>query len=269
MSDQLGQCGLCHQIRELCDSHLLPAAAYKLSREPSRKNPNPVVIAKDRASTTSHQVTAYFLCQECEDRFSRNGERYVLRQCARRDGEFRLRQLLSQASPFCTDEKFSVFKVSKLLGEKVEQYLYFAASVFWRAGVRSWQFEDMTLERISLGTTYQEQLRLYLLGKAPFPGNGRIFVHVWSNERVDFTTVFPCTYRVELVRRHKFCIPGILFIFFLGRDVPGKHDMGTLNSSVGRFMWMCCWQDDSLFEGFLSRIKDSKRTGSLARRKSA
>ena len=72
-------CGLCQLDRPLVDSHLLPAAAYKLAREPDRQNPNPIVVTPGHAGSSSRQISDEFLCRECEDRFSKRGERYVLR----------------------------------------------------------------------------------------------------------------------------------------------------------------------------------------------
>jgi hypothetical protein len=104
---------------------------------------------------------------------------------------------------------------------------------------------------------------MYLLGEAKLPENARFFVHVWAEEQIDFTTVSPCTFRVHGVRRHRFCIPGITFILFLGKEVPKLHDGRALNSSQGHFMWLANWKDDSLFGSFLDAIKRSKPSAAL------
>jgi len=266
VSTTFGNCGLCHKKRQLQNSHLLPAAAYKLSRENNRRDPNPVIVTTTRAGSTSRQVSDHFLCAKCEDRFSRGGERYVLSQCARPGGKFALRGRLATAPVLYEESRFRVCQVGNVLGEKANQYLYFAASVFWRAAARRWAFEGATLERISLGTTYQEQFRRYLLDEAEFPENARLFVHVWSDDPIDFTTVFPCSVRVSGARRHKFCIPGILFILFLGGNAPREQDAGALNSGDGRFMWLCRWADDSLFAGFGKLVKAALRARTSQRR---
>ena len=263
MNTHVGRCGLCRNVRELRDSHLLPAASYKLSRIESRSDPNPVVVSKRRSVTTSRQVSDYFLCSECEDKFSRNGERYVFHQCARRGGEFKLREILAAESPVCVDAKFKIYDVARLLGTRVDQYIYFAASVFWRASAHRWTFDGRTLDLISCGSRYQEEFRRYLLGEAAFPENGRIFVHVWDDVPIEFTTITPTSFRVECMRRHKFCIPGITFILFLGGEVSKKHDQAALNSTKGNYMWACRWHDDSLFESFRGAITDSQPSASL------
>lgn len=265
----VGPCGLCQETRELRKSHLLPAALYKMARDPSRKNPNPVVVADGRAAATSRQVAERWLCMECEQRFSDRGERYVLSQCARPTGEFKVRQLLEQAIPLGELPKARMYDASSLLGAHANEYLYFAASVFWRASARAWR-ENGSRERFSLGSAYGEQFRLYLLDRVDFPRNGRLFVDVWSDTissdaAIGFTTIGPCTGRVDGERRHKFCIPGITFILFLGGRVPERHDSGALNSTGGSFIWLSPFADDSLFRGFGESVRRSRPSPSLLR----
>jgi hypothetical protein len=123
--------------------------------------------------------------------------------------------------------------------------------------------DSKLLNLIRLGDEYQEQFRMYLLGEAKLPENARLFVHVWAEEQTDFTTMSPCTFRIHGVRRHKFCIPGITFVLFLGKEVPRRHDVWALNSSQGPFMWLDNWKDDSLFGSFLDAIKGSKPSAAL------
>ena len=148
-----GICGLCRLNRQLRDSHLLPAATYKLAREAERRNPNPVVVTAEHAGTTSNQVSDYFLCPDCEDRFSRLGERHVMGQCARRGGRFALRERLVATLPLYASDKFTVLQVDTLLGATVNHYLYFAASVFWRAAAKTWTLNGRHLGRLSLEVT--------------------------------------------------------------------------------------------------------------------
>ena len=267
MQGGVGRCGLCQEMRGLRESHLLPAALYRLARDPSRANPNPVVLGGGRAATTSRQVAHPFLCDECEQRFSNRGERHVVGQCARPGGAFKLRDLLEGSTPVADTPQFRLYDVGKLLGPHVDEYLYFAASVFWRASARAWS-EDGPRERFSLGSTYDEQFRLYLLGKTGFPKNGRLFVHVWSDaigaeKAVGLTTIAPCTSRIDGERRHKFCIPGITLVLFLGGLVPHRHDAGALNSTRGQFMWLSPFVEDSLFRGFGNSIRQSHPSASL------
>jgi hypothetical protein len=250
-------CGLCRKSADLRESHLLPAAAFRLAREPWTKNPNPIVVTPRGAGSTSKHITDHFLCGDCEDRFSRQGERYVLRECLRGPSEFALREKLLAQPSVSLDERVAAYD---LRGSSIrsEQYLYFAASIFWRAGARSWYYNGRTIQRISLGQRYQEEFRQYLLGDAAFPANGRVYVHVWRGSSSGSTSVLPCRERVSGVLRHKFCIPGILFILFLGTDARSRFDSWALNSASGSYMWLCPFEDDSLFRGFGRLIKQAK-----------
>ena len=56
---------------------------YKILREPGQTNPNPVIVGRDYAYSTSKQLTDYLLCEceECEQRFRRLGEDWVMVNC--------------------------------------------------------------------------------------------------------------------------------------------------------------------------------------------
>jgi len=251
----LGACGLCREQRTLQDSHFFPAALYKIVRDPDRPNPNPVVVTRNHAGTTSRQVSAYFLCWDCEQRFALQGEKYVVSQWAQRD-RFPLRELLLSSKPIGVGSPtFAVYDVGALLAEHAEEYLYFAASIFWRAAARSW---GKGMRQFSLGGKYQEQFRLYLLGESEWPQNARLMIHVSSGELLDIF-MDPVGVRIGAVHRHKFYIPGILFILFVGATVPREHDGGAFNSSVGRFMGLLPFENDSLFEGFGKVAREALR----------
>lgn len=224
----------------------MPAALYKLCRTESRKNPHPVVTTRKAVVISSDQVSARFLCATCEDRFSRNGERYVLSQCARRGDVFKLRKHLESAQPVETQEQFRVYAASSVPEIRIEQFLYFASSVFWRAAARIWRTGDQNVH-IDLGAKYAEAFRKYLLGEAPFPASARLFMHVWDDSEIRFMTVFPCSERREGVWRHKFAIPGILFILFVGKEAPTLMSYGALNGSESPLIWLRSWETDGLF----------------------
>ncbi len=252
---QVGVCGLCREQRTLQNSHLFPAALYKILRDRDQPNPNPIMVTRNHAGPTSRQVSAYFLCWDCEQRFSRNGEQYVVSQCARRD-RFPLRELLQGLNPIeAGPPGTAVCDVRGILGEHAEEYLYFAASIFWRAAARSW---GKQLRQLSLGTMYQEQFRLYLLGASEWPRNARLMIHVSSSKLLDFM-MDPVGKRIGAVHRYKFFVPGILFILFVGATVPRDHDNGALNSSAGRFMGLLPFENDSLFRGFREVAREALR----------
>lgn len=263
----MGSCGLCLQTKELQMSHLLPAALYKQFRDPfAGSDPNPVVISNKRALTSSKQISSPFLCAGCEARLSVNGENYVMTQCVRRRGQFKLRKLLKTATPLCViDEKeIEVYDVRSLLKKNIDRYLYFAASIFWRASAHDWKMGNKKVGGIRLGGEYQEQFRVYLLGEAGFPQNARIHVHVSSETTVPLSAAaIPTTYRLDRAHRHKFYIPGVLFILFLGYDAAVRFDNLALNGSNRNIMVICPWLNDSLFHGMQKIMAEATPTGRL------
>ena len=105
---------------------------------------------------------------------------------------------------------------------------------------------------------------MYLFGQAAFPKNARVYVRVSSETQVPLTvTTVPTTFRMGRAHRHKFCIPGVRFILFLGSDVSKVPDTFALNGSKQQIMWLCPWQNDSLFRGILNRMEAATPTGKL------
>ncbi len=263
-TDPLKHCALCLQERELRSSHLLPAGAYRLAREQAAPNPNPVVIDRVGAVATSRQITAPLLCSECEQRFSTEGENYVLRECARPGGAFRLRDSLRAMQPAVCDGDVAVFEVHDANPVDIESLTYFAISIFWRAAARQWWLSGAWKRPTSLGP-YGEPARRFLLGETSLPRDWRIFVHVWSEEHIDFTSTIPYSEHIEGTRRHKFCIPGITFIAFVGNRAATQFNTGAANGSDGRFVWLCPWRADNLHEGcgklMLSAIRQRRGPG--------
>lgn len=261
----VGSCGLCLQRKELQNSHLIGAAFYKPT------GPNPAVTTKGRAFTSSKQVVSPFLCADCEQRFSTNGENYVAPQCASSNGRFPLRELLCSVKPseaYDTEDgqTIKLYDAQSLLRDKIEQYVYFAASVFWRSSAHNWSMGRDPVKSIRLGEEYQEQFRQYLLGASAFPRNARIAMFVSSEyDQTSLAIVFPDTFRLDRAHRHKFYVPGVLFILFLGSDVPRSHDSMKLNGTKQQRVWLCPWQNDSLFSGFQKLIKGATPTGKLRR----
>jgi len=170
----LGVCALCLRTRELCDSHLVPKALYRVVRAADhRRHPDPVLLTSKVKRQTSFQATQYLLCAECEKRFDHDGEDWVMRHCYRGRGRFRLREMLQRTAPIHADEQNTIFNASAVAGMDIEKMVYFCVSVFWRASVRRWESSGQRYEGIRLGPKYQEEIRAYLLGDAWLPAECR------------------------------------------------------------------------------------------------
>ena len=75
-----GKCKLCLQSRDLRDSHLMAAALYKNRGRPENRNPNPMRVTARASIQTSLQLSNFVFCGDCEQQFSKNGEKYVMSQ---------------------------------------------------------------------------------------------------------------------------------------------------------------------------------------------
>lgn len=228
-----GVCALCRRIGLLCRSHLLPAASYKPLRSDSSTNPNPLVITPTRAYTTSRQVQDHLLCEPCEQLFRSNGEDWVLAHAFVGTG-FKLRDLLSQSVPLYAEGDRRLYACAQSPTINLEKMVYFAASVFWRAGAHQWRRDERTI-KFDFGR-YAEPLRLYLLGKASFPSG--MALHTCVSSLADSllgTMHLPEECRIQGIRTYQFAIPGIYFRlmvsghmaenWFKWSTAPGRHGL--------------------------------------------
>jgi hypothetical protein len=121
------------------------------------------------------------------------------------------------------------------------------------------------LDQLSLGTIYLEEFRLYLLGKAPFPPNARLYLHVANEPHPKLLTLaFPSRGRVAGVHRHKFYTLGLIFALFLGQEAPQRHNTGALNGKKPCIL-LRSWRDDSLFLANIKMARASIPVGVLRR----
>lgn len=212
-----GECRLCHATGPLQRSHLLPAAMYKYL------NPGDtdfVLVNKSTYFRTSRQMWSYLLCRECEQRFSGNGEQWVLQNGFRGQGSFRLQSVLKNSTHLGSTRSGLYFDGNALQDVDMGQLCYFAASVFWRASVHRWGGE----EYIDLGPIYVEQFRRFLLGEADFPANAVLVIHVSNAEKPMEGAFAPFGGRVLGMPYHQytFFLPGMLFTLAVGGRIPSQ-----------------------------------------------
>lgn len=218
MGQRRGVCRLCLRQELLFDSHLVPPGAFKILREDSSDNPNPFIIGEDTAYTTSKQVTDYLLCGYCERRFSENGEKWVLANCYRPDGTFPIRASLTQRVPVFSKGGLLVYRAARIPEIDCQKLVYFAMSVFWRAGAHSWPWQGDCLH-IDLGA-YLEPIRVFLMGLAAFPPRTALVVRVSGLDKFQEKTLLPQSRNEDGYHSHFFMIPGLTFIVAVGGRIP-------------------------------------------------
>ena len=231
-----GECGLCGRNRTLAVSHALPAGLYRLCRPVGEANANPYIVTNQGMVQASDQITDYFLCDECEKKFNERGEDWVLKQCYR-GNKFWLRESLTAVAPFMSTDDTSVYLAANIERVNVAALTYFAMSVFWRAGARSWVIRGVPMAAIRL-KVYQERLRLFLDDQAPFPENVALSVWVSRNTAPHFATYFPTSERQEDCITHRLYIPGIQFILSIGQQMDEGFIRGSIATGGGNPIYL-------------------------------
>jgi hypothetical protein len=191
-----------------------------------------MVFGSGFAYQTSDQAQAYLLCEECEARFRREGEDWVLANCLRPGGRFPLRETLDQAAPAWRDPEIRIYSCTNMAGVSVDAIIYFALSVFWRAAVHRWIIAGHSAS-IDLGP-YEEAFRCFLLHEAPFPGSAALCVLVWARNAE--LAMNPNSGNEDGFHYHQFGIPGLAFMLFVGGNLPGEYLATSLAPSADRYI---------------------------------
>ena len=214
----VGMCKLCLLEKELRLSHYLPKGLLRYLREHSLTNPNPIMVTPDSVFQTSHQITDYLLCADCEQRFNLNGERWVIRHMAR-IGSFPIWEKLHESGPLAANEDRVCYAGVSIPGLRIDQLVYFAMSVFWRGSVHSWKDRAGNEHGINLGT-YEEPIRQFLLD-GPFPEDVALTISIWRTKGdAVLATYFPTPGDTSDYSTFLLYVPGIEFLLSLGKNIP-------------------------------------------------
>ena len=235
----IGTCGLCRLTGPLRNSHLIPAAFYRLVRAENALDgvgPDPVLLSPTGTVQTSQQIRMSFLCAACEDRFSKFGERLVAAECLRPLGQFVLRDKLRHARPRHGRGVEAWFSAADLSTIDIPAYRYFAASMFWRASAGDWPTVDDHQPRGTLGAEYKAAFAEFLLRRAEFPQDAKLVLFVANDlDPISLSSV-PVLSKDEGFDIVSFFAPGIEFRMFLGKSIA--------RSALTLFH---LWQTDMLF----------------------
>lgn len=123
-------------------------------------------MSRDLITQDQKQITDHGLCGNCEQRFAKIGEDYVMKMVNRKDG-FRMMELIRSNPMRRTEGEYMVYRATDM-GIDTDRLAYFALSVIWR-GAHVWR----TLEGRATGGLqlehHRERLRRFLLGSDPYP----------------------------------------------------------------------------------------------------
>jgi len=262
MSQRLGNCHLCGNNDLLQVSHLLPKALYRFVRAShgGKGNPDLVYSTKTNSWLSSRQVTANLLCLICEQLFNKNGEGWVLNQCYRGKGSFKLQDTLRNCPPLTQSPDSLTYTAAAIPSINVTQLVYFASSVFWRASVPAWQINDHELKVIDLGPKYEKQFLEFLQGREGFPSNAALRVGVSPSQdpRELLLMIYPYGGRREGYHQYRFAIPGLRFDLFLGNAIPPALRERCILRSTGNLIFLTSLIDEANLRDMESLISTSK-----------
>ncbi len=181
-----GTCKLCLNEADLQQSHYLGRALYRLSSDDGE---SPILMSPDLVIQDQKQIKDYVLCRNCEQRFTKMGEDYVMRMISRKDG-FRMMELI-RANPIRrTEGEYTVYCAAHM-GIDTDALAYFALSVIWRGGAHIWRtFEGRATGGLQLGH-HEERLRRYLLGTDPYPRGVVVKVSIACDNASQNSAIFP------------------------------------------------------------------------------
>jgi hypothetical protein len=251
-----GKCKLCLQTKALMNSHLMPAALYRKSRQEGAQNPNPIILTSRGSVRTSRQTRDYVLCGNCEGLFSRNGEKYVMGQVF--DGnKFPMLDTLHAVPSIKMGPNFEVYDQAMVPGIDRERLAYFALSVFWRASAHAWKRPDDSPITIDLGP-YSEVLRKFLLGETAFPENVVLHVIVCTDSMTQDIFYMPGLVRKQEERTYSFQARGLNFFMTVGKRIPEQLRELCCISGPRRFILTRSCEGKSI--EFIQSIKSSRRS---------
>jgi hypothetical protein len=211
-----GKCYLCLEESELQFSHLLPKALYRMvGRGSDVTHPDTVEISLNERKKSSVQSRRHILCARCEQSLNANGEKWVLHNCYRGRGVFRLREGLRKRNLLSPGLDSEVYSTSE---EESSKLGYFSISVAWRASLCDWPTRSGKYHSIDLGP-YQEQIRRYLRGEADLPNCVAVTVILSQLDTPVLAFCFPLSYKAIGCHCYRFHIPGMSFVVAVGRGV--------------------------------------------------
>lgn len=227
-----GTCRLCNAENvALQDSHLMPAGIYTIARG---DDPNPILVTRKVAVRTSRQVRGHLLCSACEQLFNARGENWVIRNCWHAPDDFPLHEGLSAATPIAQKANTRLFRADTVPHLRVEDFVYFGASVFWRAAVHRWSRDAEGQIRFG---PYEEDLQRFLLDQTAFPDSMAMLLMVSSSkaEADNRMMSLPWLAGRNPIHQYRFDIPGVTFALFVGQQaklVAGSGCAGRFGTVV-------------------------------------
>jgi hypothetical protein len=232
----VGLCKLCLEEKELQVSHLYPRSLYKALRNEDGGNPNHVLLTTEESVQKSGHITDYVLCRDCEQRLNRYGENWAARHVFN-GRDFPLREILRGYPPVepTKDDRLVPYAGAEIPEIDIDSLIFLGMSLFWRASVHQWTLLDTKIH-LPLGA-HEEQLRLYLRGKAPMPDDVCMNIMVCSHDvpRRSFSALGPLG-DPEGERKYLIMLAGLHFMLNVKSSHFADYQWSTTHS-VRRYIY--------------------------------
>ncbi len=212
----LGRCQLCLRKRDLQKSHYIPHALYPTKRQKALFVEDGVITDRPMRHLKEH-----LLCEECELRFSENGESEAVKWLAPKWKRFPIHERLRVAWSRQRDQSVERFSGHDV-GVDSDKLVYFAASIVWRGAIHEWRPESKTAPplQLTLGP-YQEILRRYLIGEIGFPHRILAVIVLICSDAESRQLWAPPRQNYEAgCQNYKFLLRGAFFRVMLGEAIP-------------------------------------------------
>lgn len=215
----VGYCPLCQfGGKELVDSHFFPAASYKPVYGKDLSVNEPMIVTNKRVIQSSRQITAHAFCSDCEDRFNKGGESWVIGKLATLS-EFPLREMVLKSPPIHDEPDFKAFSCGRIPELRSEKIIHFAVGMFWKAAARTWNMVDGSVPQLELGP-YEEPIRKFVHGSGPFPRHLCLIVFLDSKTPPVIALTPPQRFAHEQCHLFGFYINGAQCWLCVGKSAP-------------------------------------------------
>jgi hypothetical protein len=213
----IGKCLLCHETKDLQDSHFIGKAVYRRLSEDSLTNPHPVLLGSGTMRQSSSQMRDHLFCFDCEQIFNLQGEGWVHGRIATVKG-FPLFDSLKTYTPVFAENDYAVYDARTISEWDCAKLLHYGAGIFFKAGVHVWESEGNKVS-IDLGPDL-DALRRFVLGQAAFPANMALSISIAGNAKPLLVTVSPVPVGADGFDQFQFYVPGIMYTLQVGKAIP-------------------------------------------------
>ena len=240
-----GVCPLCQLEKDLVDSHFLPAASYRPLHADGLDINEPMMMTAKRVIQSSRHITAHAFCSDCEDRFNRGGETWVLDKLATLTA-FPLRDMVLASPPMYDEPDFKVFSCDTIQGFQTEKVVHLAMGIFWKAAARTWNIIDGPAPRVEPGP-YQEPIRQFVYGTGPFPKDVCLVTYLDSSAPPLIAMTPPRRFKRDDFHLFAFYMNGMQCCLCVGKQAPIEFRQACMATGSGHPIFLVPEAGNTMF----------------------